>query len=127
MWDHILFVCSFCALQTEIENLRKDLTGQRTTLEQLKVYLWGVSEVKFSQFDRLCAFPFPGVVYTCWGQCDDILAFMFLFHQSQCADLDEQLKQQQRKSMLTNQQLQKEFEDASSVTKALETKMEVAE
>lgn len=52
---------------------------------------------------------------------------MFLFHQTQCADLDEQLKQQQRKSMLTNQQLQKEFEDASSVTKALETKMEVAE
>lgn len=29
--------------------------------------------------------------------------------------------------MLMNQQLQKEFEDASSVTKALETKMEVAE
>lgn len=61
------------------------------------------------------------------AEVSDIRVFMFLFNQAQCTDLKEQLKQQQTKSMLTNQQLQKEFEDASSMTKALETKMEVPE
>ncbi|XP_070775745.1 coiled-coil domain-containing protein 178 [Enoplosus armatus] len=63
----------------EIENLRKDLTGQMTALELLK------------------------------GQCENI---------------NEELYRQQRSSELTNQKLQKEFEDASSATKALETKTE---
>ncbi|XP_050925927.1 coiled-coil domain-containing protein 178 isoform X1 [Lates calcarifer] len=63
----------------EIENLRKDLTGQVTALELLK---------------------------------------------GQCANISEELKRQQRSSELTNQKLQKEFEAASSATKALETKIE---
>ncbi|XP_040000007.1 coiled-coil domain-containing protein 178 [Xiphias gladius] len=63
----------------EIENLRKDLTGQATALEILK---------------------------------------------GQCANINDGLKQQQRSSELTNQKLQKEFEDASLATRALETKIE---
>ncbi|XP_070701858.1 coiled-coil domain-containing protein 178 [Pempheris klunzingeri] len=63
----------------EIENLRKDLTGQVTALELLK---------------------------------------------GQCANVSKELSQQQRSSELTNQKLQKELEDASSATKALETKIE---
>ncbi|XP_029380658.1 coiled-coil domain-containing protein 178 [Echeneis naucrates] len=63
----------------EIENLRKDLTGQTTALELLK---------------------------------------------SECASINERLKQQQRSSELANQKLLKEFEDASSATKALTPKIE---
>ncbi|XP_059200238.1 coiled-coil domain-containing protein 178 isoform X2 [Centropristis striata] len=63
----------------EIENLRKDLTGQMTTLELLK---------------------------------------------GLCANKNEELNRQQRSSALTNQKLQKEFEDASMATKELETKVE---
>ncbi|KAG7214765.1 hypothetical protein INR49_010657 [Caranx melampygus] len=63
----------------EIENLKKDLTGQMTALELLK---------------------------------------------GQCANINEELKRQQRSSELTNQKLLKEFEDAFSATTALETKME---
>uniref|UniRef100_UPI0037E7D7DF coiled-coil domain-containing protein 178 n=1 Tax=Semicossyphus pulcher TaxID=241346 RepID=UPI0037E7D7DF len=43
---------------------------------------------------------------------------------SQCANLNEELYRHQRSSELTNRKLQKEFEDASSATKALETKVE---
>ncbi|KAG8014208.1 hypothetical protein GBF38_016565, partial [Nibea albiflora] len=63
----------------EIENLRKDLSGQMTALELLK---------------------------------------------GECTNLNKELYRQQRSSELTNQKLQKEFEDASSATKALETKTE---
>ncbi|XP_029308732.1 coiled-coil domain-containing protein 178 isoform X2 [Cottoperca gobio] len=63
----------------EIENLRKDVTGQMTALELLK------------------------------GQCEN---------------KSEEMYQQQRNSDLTNQKLQKEFEDAATATKELETKME---
>ncbi|TMS10147.1 Coiled-coil domain-containing protein 178 [Larimichthys crocea] len=63
----------------EIENLRKDLSGQVTALELLK---------------------------------------------GECTNLNKELYRQQRSSELTNQKLQKEFEDASSATKALETKIE---
>uniref|UniRef100_A0A3B4V412 Coiled-coil domain containing 178 n=1 Tax=Seriola dumerili TaxID=41447 RepID=A0A3B4V412_SERDU len=63
----------------QIENLRKDLTGQMTAIELLK---------------------------------------------GQCANINEGLKKQQRSSELTNRKLQKEFEVASSATKALETKIE---
>ncbi|XP_076601821.1 coiled-coil domain-containing protein 178 [Chaetodon auriga] len=63
----------------EIDNLRKDLTGQMTALELLK---------------------------------------------DQCANINEELHRQQRSSELTNQKLQKEFEDASSATNTLETKLE---
>ncbi|XP_044076468.1 coiled-coil domain-containing protein 178 isoform X2 [Siniperca chuatsi] len=42
----------------------------------------------------------------------------------QCANINKELYQQQRSSELTNQKLQKEFIDASSATKALETKIE---
>ncbi|XP_040911510.1 coiled-coil domain-containing protein 178 [Toxotes jaculatrix] len=62
----------------EIENLRKDLTGQMTALELLK---------------------------------------------GQCTNINEGLKRQQRSSELNKEKLQKEFEDASSATKALETKI----
>ncbi|KAM9349908.1 coiled-coil domain-containing protein 178 [Symphorus nematophorus] len=41
----------------------------------------------------------------------------------QCTNINTELHQQQRSSELTNKKLQKEFEDASSETKALETKM----
>nr|XP_020451322.1 coiled-coil domain-containing protein 178 isoform X2 [Monopterus albus] len=41
----------------------------------------------------------------------------------QCATISEELKHRQRSSELTNQKLQKEFEDASSATKALESKI----
>ncbi|XP_051263824.1 coiled-coil domain-containing protein 178 [Dicentrarchus labrax] len=63
----------------EIENLRKNLTGQMTTLELLK---------------------------------------------GQCATINEELNRHRRSSDLTNTKLQKEFEDASSATKTLETKVE---
>ncbi|XP_026230810.1 coiled-coil domain-containing protein 178 [Anabas testudineus] len=63
----------------EIENLRKNLTGQMTTLELLK---------------------------------------------GQCANIEDELARQQRSSSLTNEKLQKEFEDASSATNTLETKVE---
>ncbi|XP_045908413.1 coiled-coil domain-containing protein 178 isoform X4 [Micropterus dolomieu] len=63
----------------EIEDLKKDLTGQMTALELLK---------------------------------------------GQCANINEELYRQQRSSEITNQKLHKEFEDASSATKALETKIE---
>ncbi|KAK2822496.1 hypothetical protein Q5P01_022561 [Channa striata] len=63
----------------EIENLRKDLMGQMTTLELLK---------------------------------------------GQCASIEEQLVKQQNVSALTNEKLQKEFEESSSATKVLETKIE---
>ncbi|XP_054452577.1 coiled-coil domain-containing protein 178 isoform X2 [Anoplopoma fimbria] len=62
----------------EIEHLRKNLTGQMTSLELLK---------------------------------------------GQCANKSEELYRQQRSSELINQKLQKEFEDASAVTKEMETKM----
>ncbi|XP_069367448.1 coiled-coil domain-containing protein 178 isoform X2 [Paralichthys olivaceus] len=65
--------------RTEIENLKKDLTGQITVLELLK---------------------------------------------GQCADIREALQRQTRSSELTNQKLQKDFQEASSTTKALETKIE---
>ncbi|CAJ1072422.1 coiled-coil domain-containing protein 178 [Xyrichtys novacula] len=63
----------------EIENLKKDLTGQTTALELLKAH---------------------------------------------CEDLNEELYRHQRCSALTNQKLQKEFDEASSATKTLETKVE---
>ncbi|KAM4552291.1 coiled-coil domain-containing protein 178 [Odontesthes bonariensis] len=43
---------------------------------------------------------------------------------AQCADVNEELKQQQRSSEQTNHRLQKEFEEASSALKALKTKVE---
>ncbi|XP_028283260.1 coiled-coil domain-containing protein 178 [Parambassis ranga] len=43
---------------------------------------------------------------------------------TQCANLKEELKQQQRRSELTNQQLKKEFDELSAATKALETRYE---
>lgn len=49
----------------------------------------------------------------------------FLLHQGQCANKNEELFRQQRSSELTNQKLQKEFEDESTATKELETKNEV--
>ncbi|XP_023139452.2 coiled-coil domain-containing protein 178 [Amphiprion ocellaris] len=42
----------------------------------------------------------------------------------QCENVNVELKQQQSSSQQTNQQLQKEFEDAFAATKALETKVE---
>ncbi|XP_034744642.1 coiled-coil domain-containing protein 178 isoform X1 [Etheostoma cragini] len=42
----------------------------------------------------------------------------------QCANKTEELFRQQRSSELTNQKLQKEFEDASTATKELETKIQ---
>ncbi|KAM9323126.1 coiled-coil domain-containing protein 178 [Pholidichthys leucotaenia] len=63
----------------EIENLRKDMTSQKTALEELK---------------------------------------------TQYEDVSEELKQHQRSSELTNQQLQKEFDDAFSERKSLEKKVE---
>lgn len=53
------------------------------------------------------------------------LLLYFLLHQGECTNLNKELYRQQRSSELTNQKLQKEFEDASSATKALETKIEV--
>ncbi|XP_030016463.1 coiled-coil domain-containing protein 178 [Sphaeramia orbicularis] len=61
-----------------IENLRKDLTGQVTALEQLK---------------------------------------------SECQNLKEEIYQHQKSSEETNQNLQKEHEDAFSMMKTLETKL----
>ncbi|KAM3603866.1 uncharacterized protein V6R79_003167 [Siganus canaliculatus] len=43
--------------------------------------------------------------------------------QHQCASINEELRQKQRSSELTNRKLQKEYEDASSTTKALEEKL----
>ncbi|KAK1878521.1 Coiled-coil domain containing protein 178 [Dissostichus eleginoides] len=63
----------------EIENLKKDLTGQMTALELLK---------------------------------------------GQCATKSDELCRQQSNSEITNKKLQKEFEEASTTTKEMETKME---
>ncbi|XP_033993956.1 coiled-coil domain-containing protein 178 isoform X1 [Trematomus bernacchii] len=63
----------------EIENLKKNLTGQMTALELLK---------------------------------------------GQCATKSDELCRQQRNSEVTNKKLQKEFEEASTTTKEMETKME---
>ncbi|XP_041847378.1 coiled-coil domain-containing protein 178 isoform X2 [Melanotaenia boesemani] len=65
--------------RAEVEKLKKDLTGHRTTMETLK---------------------------------------------TQCVNLNEELKEQQRSSEQTNQQLQKELEVASLTTNALEAKVE---
>lgn len=59
---------------------------------------------------------------TCYS--NDI-ALYFLLQQGQCANIEAELAQQQRSSALTNEKLKKEFEDASSATEALETKIEV--
>lgn len=53
------------------------------------------------------------------------LPCIFPFHQSQCANIEEELTRQTRSSALTNEKLQKEFKDAFSATKALEAKVGV--
>lgn len=48
-----------------------------------------------------------------------------LLNQHQCAHINEELYCQHRSSEIINLKLHKEFQDASSATKALETKFEV--
>lgn len=54
-----------------------------------------------------------------------IFLLYFLLHQCQCANINEELYRQQRGSEITNLNLLKKLEDASSATKDLEIKYAV--
>ena len=71
----------------------------------------------------LLVFSYSSCYYYIW-MVTSCLVFFFL-HQGQCADIREALQRHTRSSELTNQKLQKDFQEASSTTKALETKVEV--